>query len=190
VFQVDSFPVNAASIQTRGIDVGARYTTRFGEDSRIDLSAQYTYLDKLTLEPLEGLPIENNRGQLDGDGRLGAGFKHKANASATFTTGPFSFNWRTVYLSDIKDTLGPDEDSPLGDETNSIDSYFYHDIQARFAVGDLRRLEFYVGVDNLFDKKPPVINQNGASNITGTETAADTYDPFGRSFYAGVTVKF
>jgi outer membrane receptor protein involved in Fe transport len=190
VFQVDSFPVNAASIETRGIDVGARYRTNLGADSRIDLAVQYTYLDRLTLQPLEGLPVENNRGQLDGDGRLGAGFKHKANASATFTNGPFSFNWRTVYLSDIKDTLGPDEDSPLGDETNSVDDYWYHDIQARFTVGDARRLEFYVGVDNLFDKKPPVINQNGASNITGTETAADTYDPFGRNFYAGVSVKF
>jgi outer membrane receptor protein involved in Fe transport len=134
--------------------------------------------------------VENNRGQLSGDGRLGAGFKHRANASATFTTGPFSFNWRTVYLSDIKDTLGPDVDSPLGDETNSIDDYWYHDIQARFTVGDQKRLEFYLGVDNLFDKKPPVINQNGASNITGTETAADTYDPFGRNFYAGVSIKF
>jgi outer membrane receptor protein involved in Fe transport len=190
VFQVNSFPVNAASIETRGIDVGARYTTRLGADSRIDLTAQYTYLDKLTLQPLAGLPVENNRGQLSGDGRLGAGFKHRANASATFTTGPFSFNWRTVYLSDIKDTLGPDVDSPLGDETNSIDDYWYHDIQARFTVGDQKRLEFYLGVDNLFDKKPPVINQNGASNITGTETAADTYDPFGRNFYAGVSIKF
>jgi outer membrane receptor protein involved in Fe transport len=37
VFQVNSFPVNAASIETRGIDVGARYTTRLGADSRIDL---------------------------------------------------------------------------------------------------------------------------------------------------------
>jgi outer membrane receptor protein involved in Fe transport len=190
VFQVNSAPVNAASIETRGIDVGARYMARFGAESRIDLSLQYTYLDKLTLQPLAGLPIENNRGQLDGDGRLGAGFKHKANASATFTTGAFSLNWRTVYLSNIKDTLGPDEDSPLGDATNSIDAFWYHDAQARFAVGDQKRLEFYVGVDNVFDKKPPVINQNGASNITGTETAADTYDPFGRSFYAGVSVKF
>ncbi len=25
---------------------------------------------------------------------------------------------------------------------------------------------------------------------TGTETAADTYDPFGRRFYAGVNVRF
>lgn len=189
VYQVDSFPVNAASIETAGIDVQARYRTNLGADSSLDFALYYTYLDKLTLQPLAGLPVENNRGQLDGDGRLGAGFKHRANMSVTYQNGPFSLNWRTNYQSKIKDTLGPDVDSPLGDSTNSIKAYWYHDIQARVKVGD-GGLEFYAGVDNLFDKKPPVINQNGASNITGTETAADSYDPFGRNFYAGAVFRF
>lgn len=58
----------------------------------------------------------------------------------------------------MKDTLGPDADSPLGDSSNSIKAYWYHDVQARFAV-DGDRLEFYAGIDNVFDKKPPVINR-------------------------------
>lgn len=189
VYQVDSFPVNAAAIETAGIDVQAKYKTSWGEDSSLEFGLLYTYLDKLTLQPLAGLPVENNRGQLDGDGRLGAGFKHRANLSVTYANGPFSLNWRTNYQSKIKDTLGPDADSPLGDETNSIKAYWYHDVQARFKV-DGDRLEFYAGIDNLFDKKPPVINQNGASNITGTETAADSFDPFGRSLYAGAVFRF
>lgn len=189
VYQVDAFPVNAASIETAGIDFQARYKTSWGDDSSLEIGLLYTYLDKLTLQPLDGLPVENNRGQLAGDGRLGAGFKHRANLSATYQTGPFSLNWRTNYQSKIKDTLGPDVDSPLGDSTNSIKAYWYHDLQARFAV-DQGRLEFYAGIDNVFDKKPPVINQNGASNITGTETAADSYDPFGRNFYVGAVFRF
>jgi len=189
VYQVNSFPVNAASIETAGVDVQARYKISWGEDSSFDIGLLYTYLDKLTLQPLAGLPVEDNRGQLDGDGRLGAGFKHRANLSLTYQTGPFSLNWRTNYQSKIKDTLGPDVDSPLGDSTNSIKAYWYHDIQARFAVGK-DRLEFYAGVDNLFDKQPPVINQNGASNITGTETAADSFDPFGRNIYVGAVFRF
>ena len=43
-----------------------------------------------------------------------------------------------------------------------------------------------LGIDNVFDKAPPLINQNGASNITGTETAAESYDPIGRFIYVGV----
>ena len=53
-----------------------------------------------------------------------------------------------------------------------------------------REYAVYVGADNVFDKKPPVLGQNAQSEITGTETAADTYDPFGRMWYAGVEVTF
>jgi iron complex outermembrane recepter protein len=196
VFQVDSFPVNSAGIKTRGIDVAVNYKTpsfSIGEkEGFVSFNLAYTYLDRLTIQPVVGLAVENNRGQLDGDGRLGAGFKHKANLSTTFDFGGASLNWRVNYLSSIKDTLGPDADSQLGDSTNSIKARFYHDAQLRFNVGEegQRNIEFYAGVDNVFDKKPPVINQNGASSITGTETAADTFDPYGRRFYAGASVKF
>jgi iron complex outermembrane recepter protein len=187
LYQVDSLPVNAASIKTRGIDVAARYGVDIGDSSSLDFALNYTYLDKLTLQPLAGLPVENNRGQLDGDGRLGAGFKHRANFATTFTTGVFSLNWRMNYLSKIVDTLGG---GLLPPEQNSVGAYLYHDAQARIALNEARTFEFYFGIDNVFDKKPPLINQNGASNITGTETAADTYDPYGRRFYAGAVVKF
>lgn len=189
LYQIDAFPINSANIETAGIDVQARYKTSWGEDSSLDIALYYTYLDKLTLQSFAGGDVQNNRGQLDGDGRLGAGFKHRANLSVTYQTGPFSLNWRTNYQSKIKDTLGPDADSPLGDSTNSIKAYWYHDFQARFAV-EKDRLEFYAGIDNVFDKKPPVINQNGASNITGTETAADSFDPFGRNLYVGAVFRF
>ncbi|WP_221794947.1 TonB-dependent receptor domain-containing protein [Aquisediminimonas sediminicola] len=196
VWQIDSRPVNAASIQTRGIDVAVRYKTpefqMFKATSAISFNLAYTYLDKLTLQPLAGLPVENNRGQLDGDGRLGAGFKHRWNLSTTLDMGDVSLNWRANFLSKMKDTLGPDVDSPLGDETNTVKSYFYNDAQLRWNFGGdtNRTLELYFGIDNMFDVKPPVINQNGASHITGTETAADTYDPYGRRFYAGAAIKF
>lgn len=197
VWQVDSLPVNAANFRTQGIDFAANYKTGdfslFGnEESNLSFRAAYTYLRKLSLQPLDTLPVENNLGQLDGDGRLGAGFKHKASASTALKTGPITLSWDLNYLSKIKDTLGADAASPLGDETNSIGAYWYHDMQLRWQVGDddNRRLEFYAGIDNLFDKKPPLINQNGASNVTGTETAADTYDPYGRRFYVGASVKF
>lgn len=187
IFQVDAFPINAASIETRGIDVAARYRAEFGAGTSLDLALNYTYLDKLALRPLASLPVEDNRGQLNGDGRLGAGFKHRANVSTTFTSGAFSLNWRMNYLSGIVDTkVG----GLLPPEANRIDAYLYHDAQARIDLDRAGVFAFYVGVDNLFDKKPPLIDQNGASNIAGTETAADTYDPYGRRFYAGAVVRF
>lgn len=69
----------------------------------------------------------------------------------------------------------------------------YYDIQLRFDLGegDQDRFGLYFGVDNLFDEQPPYLpNPPSGNSITGTETQADVYDPFGRRFYAGLRVKF
>jgi iron complex outermembrane recepter protein len=50
--------------------------------------------------------------------------------------------------------------------------------------------EVYVGANNLFNKQPPFLPSGMASQVTGTETAADTYDVFGVFLYAGFKVKF
>jgi iron complex outermembrane recepter protein len=192
VFQVDSVPVNAASIKTRGIDVAVAYNSalqNIGVPGNFNTQLNYTYLDKLTLQPLLGEPVENNRNQLDGDGRLGAGFKHKANLSMGYEISGFNLNWRINYLSKIQDTR--DENGPLLiPEENNVGDRWYHDLRLGYEIGENQQFEIYAGIDNVFQSRPPLINQNGASTITGTETAADTYDPYGRAFYAGVTVKF
>ncbi len=33
-----------------------------------------------------------------------------------------------------------------------IPAFTYHDLQAKFTVGDNKNYEFYLGVNNLFDK--------------------------------------
>ena len=50
--------------------------------------------------------------------------------------------------------------------------------------------ELYLGAQNLFDNAPPPIISGLPGDDTGTETNAGTYDPIGRTYYAGVRVKF
>ena len=189
VFSIDTLPLNAASIETAGVDVALGYALEFGAAQRLNVSLAYTYLDKLTLQQNPALPPENEKGQLDGPGRLGAGFEHRANLGLNYAWDRFSASWRMNYLSAIKDTL--DENGPtVPPDVNDIGSAIYHDVQARYAFGADREYAVYAGADNVFDKKPPVLGQNAQSEITGTETAADTYDPFGRMWYAGVEVNF
>ena len=189
VFTIDTLPLNAASIETSGVDVALGYALEFGAAQRLNVSLAYTYLDKLTLQQNATLPPENEKGQLDGPGRLGAGFEHRANLGLNYSWDRFSASWRMNYLSAIKDTL--DENGPtVPPEVNDIGSTIYHDITARYELGADREYAVYAGVDNAFDKKPPVLGQNAQSEITGTETAADTFDPFGRMWYAGVEVSF
>jgi iron complex outermembrane recepter protein len=189
VFNIDSPQINAASIETSGVDVAAGYAFDFANDQRLAFTLAYTYLDKLTLQQRSDLTPTNNKGQLNGDGRLGAGFEHRANLGVTYSIDRFSANWRVNYLGPIKDTLN--ENGPALDANeNEVGSYAYHDAQLRYKFGGDEEYNVYLGVDNVFNKKPPLINQNGASNITGTETAADSYDPFGRFYYAGVSLDF
>lgn len=182
---------NIASLKTSGIDFGLNYRTPLGlsADDSLSVNVLYTYLIDLEKRAFIGAPLEENVGQLDGDGRLGAGFKHKATANFGYRTGAFKLNWQVNYLGKIVDTLGGTGDPDL-DRVNSIPAKIYNDVQLGWTVEDGRTLEFYLGVDNLFNVRAPFIPSGFASNITGTETAADTYDPFGRRFYAGVNVKF
>jgi iron complex outermembrane recepter protein len=192
ITRIDTQNINTASYLTSGIDVGFRYRTdldAIGVPGAIDLDVKWTHLLKLELTPFPGAAVEQNLGQLDGVGRLGAGFKDRVNASATYKLDGFSFNWRVSYMSAIKDTLDP-ANAPA-DNINNVGARFYHDMQVRYAIDEERQYEIYVGVDNVMDTKPPLLpSVITASNVTGTETAADTYDPFGRMIYAGAVIKF
>ncbi len=182
---------NIADLKTSGVDVALKYNRGLGlfTDDRLDLSLNYTYLIALEKRAFAGAPLEENRGQLGGDGRLGAGFKHKATGRIGYTLNNVSLSWQVNYLGKITDTLTGYGDTGL-DALNNVGDAFYHDVQARVRTGADDRFEFYVGVDNLFDRKPPFLPSGFASNITGTETASDVYDPFGRRYYAGARVRF
>jgi iron complex outermembrane receptor protein len=189
IFNINTLPQNAASIETSGVDVALGYALDFGGAQRLGATLAYTYLDKLTVQQQAALPPEDQKGQLDGFQRLGAGFEHRANLGLNYSWDRFSASWRMNYLSDIKDTL--EENGPsVPPNVNQIGSVVYHDMSARYEFGADREYAVYAGADNVFDKKPPVLGQNAQSEITGTETAADTYDPFGRMWYAGVEVTF
>jgi iron complex outermembrane recepter protein len=191
---------NIASFETSGIDLNVRYGRELGllADDRLDVNLLYTYLFKLNQTPLLGADELKERGQLGGGERLGAGFKHKASARLGYTTGPVTASWQVNYLGAIKaerDFNAADfsddatEQAQLTD-INEIGARLYHDVQVRYAFGGDRQFEVFGGVDNVLDKKPPFIPAPFTPNVTGTETAADVYDPFGRRFYVGAQVRF
>lgn len=183
--------LNVAGLKTEGIDVNVQYSKALGltADDHFTAGIFYTYLIALEKQAFLGAPIEENRGQLDSDGRLGAGFKHKATARMSYETGPVTLSWQGTYLGKIQDTLGGYGDAEL-DALNSVGAKFYNDMQLRYAIGDDKKFEFYVGMDNMFDVRAPFLPSGFASSIPGTETAADTYDPFGRRVYAGFQARF
>jgi iron complex outermembrane recepter protein len=186
VTRVDSQLINVASLRTSGIDVGLRYSTPVGlaGDDRLDLTANYTYLLSFDVRSDPSAPVE------DFAGTLGQS-KHRFTSRIAYMLDAMTFSWQVNFLSaavSIKDFSNAD---PAVVALNRVGDRFYHDAQVRFDLDQDKRFAFYLGVDNVFDTKPPYLPTTPFSGSpTGTETQADVYDPFGRRFYAGVQVRF
>ncbi len=185
--EIDSAVTNSGGLRTRGVDVTLRYTQNLEDlglgDGRINLSASYTHLIEGLVIPLPGSDPDFF------DGEVGAA-KDRFFVSAGFDKGPFGFTFRGTYIgaSYLDDQFLAGFDLERRSAFGRISPEFYSDIQARFQVND--QFQFYAGVDNLTDNKPPLIPSGLSFNTTGAETDAGTYDAIGRRFYAGVRLKF
>jgi len=184
ITQVDQVYINAASYLVAGIDVQAAYsfdTNIVNQDERWTLNLFYNHKFKQQQTPFAGGPVSNELGQADtyASQQLGTGFKDQFTFDLNFATGPVELHYRLKYYGPVKAAFGATE--------ISIPSYTYSDFQIKFDVA--KRFELYGGVNNAFDKQPPLII-GGNSQWPGTNTVADTYDLFGRMFYAGVKAKF
>jgi outer membrane receptor protein involved in Fe transport len=192
VTRVDAQLINVADLSTSGIDVGVRYNTPlnlWGED-RLELSGNYTYLINYKVQDNPATPVR------DFAGTVGQS-EHRASARAAYLKGPLTFSWQVNYLSKAigdLDFVGDDTvygDTLTLDQMNKVGDRWYHDIQARLDIGEDKEFGIYAGVDNLFNSKPPFLPGTPFTvGITGTETAADVYDVFGRRFYVGASVRF
>lgn len=204
---VNAQNVNIASTLTSGIDFDLRYSHKLGlaADDQFDVHVLYTWTQKYKSQSDPSAPNNSGVGNLE----YGEVFRHKVNATFDYSVGPFALSWNTTYLSKMVFAPESEFDTPgtidflLGQGLtqaqaeraaghNRIKSRMYHDVQLKAYAGANKQFEMFVGVQNLFDRKPPVLEDGlfpGAS-ITGTTTAADVYDPFGRRFYAGVQVHF
>ena len=192
--------VNFAAQKTEGIDFDVAYRRTFDNGHRLSFRAIATYLIRLDnfTDPLN--PANPNRQMSElGDPRWAA------NASINYDFGDFDLSWSTRYIG--KQTIGtweaqnpykgacPASGTIAGGGTctpgdivtlppTNADQFpriyypdaFYHNFRANLEVD--KKFNFYVGIDNVFDKLPPL-------GLLGT-AAGDPFDSFGRYFYAGI----
>lgn len=70
-----------------------------------------------------------------------------------------------------------------------IPSYDWFDLSTRIGVGD--NLDLTLTVQNLFDKKPPIVGSTiGTTSFNSGNTYPSTYDALGRRFAIGARMKF
>lgn len=168
-------PVNTASEQVSGIDLGVLY--EFGMAGwNAALTWDVSYLKNYDVLPFPGGDEIQYAGKITG-GR-GSFAQWRSFASFTATQGPWSGTYSVQYIGSADDINAAPGD--IGDHAPSV---AYHNAQVKYAVSDA--FDVAVGVDNLFDKEPPFIQ-----SWTDANTDTMTYDLLGRRWNVKATYRW
>ncbi len=187
---VDSKVINVGAIREQGIDVQLNYELKVpalahyifkdvDDLGAVDFVWNYEYINYLNYITIPGNITEQT-------GDFGAP-KNKWTLDTLYRDDKFQFNYQLRYL-------GQQSYDFYGSGPHFANR-FYSDISARYQFTP--KIAAYIGVRNLFDRQPPVLDQNFqqtgagvATGVTGTNTVPDVYDAIGRYIYAGVHAQF
>ncbi len=175
---------NTGGVSTRGVDFEARYGLplefgAFGSDtSRLDFRVSGTRLIAFDYNPVAAIPDL----KIDCAGKFGTTCgnpyaKWRLSGRTTFSSGPVTVSVLYRYLSPVDDDTG-------GYSVDHIKAYHYFDLSTAFQVKP--GFSWSVGVNNIFDKQPPILGDNQQQ----ANTYPSTYDPYGRAFFVSTNVKF
>ena len=179
-----SGPLNYAKLTARGIDTEITYRHQLGQIGRLDTRFTYTHVfDRSDYVS----PTDPNFKDVD---LLELGQPQDAfNWNTSLQHGRFTVGYQMRYIGkmvinayeDIFSVQGRPPENPDYAEVRFYPAAFYHDVRLGVDVGP--KYNFYLGVDNLTNKKPPL-------GLTGIGGGSSIYDARGRFFYAGAVAKF
>ncbi|HTK58259.1 MAG TPA: TonB-dependent receptor [Sphingomicrobium sp.] len=177
-------PFNYAKLKVRGIDTEVTYRTTIGSIGRLDTRLIWTHA--LQNDSFLDLSAPDFADQTLGE--LGDP-KDAFNWNVSLKHSNLTFGYQMRYIG--KMTIGPWEAThskngldPQDPDYASKEWYpavFYHDI--RTSVDVTPQFNFYVGVDDVTNKKPPF-------GLSGAGGGSGIYRNIGRFFYAGAIAKF
>jgi outer membrane receptor protein involved in Fe transport len=103
-----------------------------------------------------------------------------------------SLDWRHIGSVDIDTDCGGVDCGLLVPADAHIAAFDYFDLTANYTLHT--GIELRVGVDNLFDKSPPVLDSNtlpvSGPPFGNGNTFPGVYDSLGRTIFIGVTAKY
>jgi outer membrane receptor protein involved in Fe transport len=191
VYGVDATRRNIGQLATRGIDMALNYKFDIGAESSLALGFNGTYMIDSKQQFANVLRTYECAGKV-GKTCLNPQPRWAWTQTTAYETGPLlvQLTWRHIGpLENDTLTVGYNLGSPTDFVVPRIGAHDYFDLAARFKVNE--NFVFRFGVDNLFDKDPPVVgNDYGGTTQNSGNTFPATYDPIGRYFSAGVNVKF
>lgn len=166
---------NIGAIHTDGIDLAAGWRVGLDGIGTLDIDWKNSFLLDYLVQPMKGMAYQQYAGTLPSLGSTGSFSRYRSTLSADIARGDWDCDWTVRYIDGAR---VPGTDAALYARAPGI---FYHDLEVRWRH---QGLTVRVGIDNLFDQKPPALI-DGATN-----TSVATYDVVGRYLYTAATVRF
>lgn len=159
--------------EREGIDVSANYNFSIADAGTVSWSYNAAIVSKNDRQPIAGADVVNCNGKWGGS-CFQPNPKYRHNMRLSWNT-PYlitpSLAWR--YHGEV------DEDS-TDDVVADFDAQSYIDLAAVWTPTD--KLSLRTGVNNIFDRQPPLAQDASSGNVEVTE-----YDVLGRYLFLGVT---
>ncbi len=174
---------NLASIKQQGFDIEARYGfgvpfglpgNRWNFGYVGSIVTDYTIQRNAVLTPVDCKGSYGARCSSDLVTLVAPDYRHRA--TFTWDSDPMTAQIGWTRIGSVKD-------SAIG-STGKIPAYNYFDMNFALRPTPIEGLELGFGVNNIFNKKPPLPVNAGAYN-----TYPDTYDVFGTTFGLSITYK-
>lgn len=196
-YRVEALNENIGKFEVAGIDFGAQYFIDFerlllNKPARLSFSMQGSWYDKVTTTPIQELPNQKN----ECVGAFGATCTEpkptlKMTNRITYAVDRASISVRHRFINKvtIDQVLLPQRQGIAGPTAADfaagvLPAQHYFDIAFNYDVTDSVMLNG--GINNMFDKNPPITNRN----VSEFNTFPSTYEPLGYNFYMGLTAKF
>jgi len=192
---------NTGYLQTSGVDLTGNYHTSVGDLlfgawrgndwGKLDFALIGTWLNSRRIEQLPGLGTYNCKGLFGPTcGQPSPSWRHNLRTtwSSPGGTATVSANWRYFGSTGLSsNTSNPFLQGDPITINRSIRAYNYLDLAGTLRLKDV---ELRAGINNLFDKDPPIIAAGLLSLFGNGNTYPGVYDPMGRVFFVGATVAF
>lgn len=175
--RVSALNSNIGFFEVRGVDVAVDYSFDIADWGRVNLANMLGYIDSWKQQEVAGGPVQSCEGRWGGVCGQPT-LEWKNNLRATWYT-PWdlmlSANWR--HIGEVDDV------SPAGADLGSRD---YIDLAAVWDATEM--LSVRAGVNNVFDRAPPVAGGNAGPSFFGNgNTFPSTYDALGRYWFLAVS---
>lgn len=180
-----NFSENFVTAEQDGADVRVQYVKNIEPLGTTNVTLNGIWYNSFTVEEDEFVGTTNGNSILNG----GTIPRWRANLLVSVQRGDLSYGFNIDHIPAVIDTgADPDETDPTFDQ--HVESFTRTDVFASYRFrGDgsiLDGLTVRLGVNNVFDKQPPMANSSWSDS--GSDTGI--YDWLGRVYYADVSYHF